>query len=286
MAKAQAKYTITAEDKTRRGVNSAKKGLDGLKASAVGFAARAAGAIGGLLATLGVLGVKLNQTAERLNRLNRMGQDVGLVGAQTAQLGFLAERKDLSPEQLVGGLEMIAEKVEDAAIGGMEARRQFAALGLSFQDLQGKSPVQQLLLIEKALSKIADAGRRVAAVSELMGGGFGRLFAGAPISDVLRRAQQLGVTTDASRRQAAGTAFEQGQQSLAAAIGARMEKIFLPAMNAIAVFMERSATRVAGGDVAPGGIGQAIQRQQLVELQRIRQAQGRAAGQAPATYAD
>ena len=277
MAKAEAKYTITAEDRTRRGVRSAERGLDRLKAGVAGFAARAAGPLAALGAAVTALGVSVNRTADRLAEMQRRGQDVGTVGGQTALLDFLSGQVGISPEQLTGGIEQLQERIQDAATGGEEARRQLHALGLTFEDLQRKSPLQQLEAIDEAIQRIADPSRRTAALSELLGGGFGRVFQG-DVGRILRRGADLGIGRDATRTQAAGSAFTRARQELTATLGAQSQRAMAPVMRFLSQMLSDTATRISGGTVE-GGVLTRLNQAQLAELQKMNRAQQRALGQ-------
>jgi len=302
MPRAEAKYVITADDQTKRGVRSAQRGLDRLKGGLVGFAATAGtafvaarrgvdnlkgGLVGFALSSVGRLstvaaavtaigssvtaaGVAIQRTADRLHRLRRIGQDIGLVGAETAQLGFIAEAKDVSPEQLIGAIEQLQERILDAKQGGEEARRQFQLLGVTFKELEGKSPIAQLVAIQEALEGIQDANVRTGVISDLLGGGLGRLFAGEGIGGLAGRAQELGVTRDAAGRQSAASRFVQGFRELRAAAGARSAQAFQPVMRVIGALASRAGTIVAGGTPQTPNIMEDLQRRQLRELQQIR----------------
>ena len=249
---AEAKYRIVAEDKTRRGLQSAQRGLSRFKGAAAGFVAAFARPMAGAAAALGAAGIALNAVADKLNNLNRAGMDVGLTGEQIAELGHIARESDVDIGQLTGGIEQLQEKIQDAKQGGEEARRQFLNLGVSFRDLEGKTPVEQLVLLDEAFEKIEDRSKRIAGISELLGGGFGRLF-GDPDSVARMRevAEEIGLLEGAAGRLAAGTAFTKARNRLTAALGARAERFAQPFLGLGANLMNRGARNVGqGGQLA------------------------------------
>lgn len=249
MPRAEAKYWILAQDKTKGAIDSATRGLDRLKGAAGGAAAGVAVPLAALAGALGALVALINNVSARLADLGRMGRDVAATGREAAVLGFVGARRGLSPEQLIGGLEQLSEKIIAATQeGDPEARRQFAALGLRAQELERMDRVEQLIALDQARERLPK-DLRTGAISDLIGGGFGRLFEGGQtVQEMVALADTLKVTEEAMRRQTAALAFEESKQSIDAAIDARLDKAVTPMMEKLAPTLEQAAKEIATGE--------------------------------------
>ena len=92
------------------------------------------------------------------------------IGAEALQrLSFAAELSGANIEGLEKGIKRMSSVVIDAEDGLTEAIRAMDDLGVSMDDVKGKTPEQQLMIFMDALAGVEDAGRRSARAQDIFG---------------------------------------------------------------------------------------------------------------------
>lgn len=161
--KPRAEYTITATDKTKKALQSARKRLDGLKHSlkpvTVGFGA-AAVAAGALVKSSLATNDVLAKTSDKL----------GIATEKLAGLEHAAKITGVETNTLHKGLQNMVRNIADFGQGIGEAKRELESLGFSQQQLMAMSPDQQFVAIAEALKGVENNTERVNIAYKIFGG--------------------------------------------------------------------------------------------------------------------
>lgn len=152
----KAKFEIYADDKTKKGVDSAESNLERLKkqVTLTGLASVAAAGIGGLglLTTAGIrMGDELAKTSDKL----------GLSTEALAGLRNAARLTGVQTNQLDLGIQRMTRRIAEAAQGTGEAKDALKELGIDAVQLAQKSPDEQFKQIAAAMSQVSSQSDRV-----------------------------------------------------------------------------------------------------------------------------
>lgn len=134
-----------------------------------------AGNIGAGLARAGAIGAAglAAATVKAVNygdSIDKASKRTGITAETFQKLSFSAELSGGSAADVEKAIKRMSTAVGDAQNGLAESVRDFDALGVSMEELKGKTPDEQLTLLLKKLSKVTDATKR----TELAQGLFGR----------------------------------------------------------------------------------------------------------------
>lgn len=175
MGKADAKYRVTADDQTAKGLSSARRRLS---LFAAGLAGVAVGALTDFRALFALIDRGLNSALQRLDKFAKIGLEIGTDAEDARELGFAAD-------QLGGDLEKAAKVVDrfNRAIGddSKEITDAFKTLGVdprAFASIDDAT--DRLVALGSALEQLQE--RRGLAIREnveqtLVGKGVSKLFA-------------------------------------------------------------------------------------------------------------
>lgn len=138
--------------------------------------------IGGIGASIGIglgIGALASFTKNAFDMaaaLSESAQKMGVSVESLQELNLAAEQSGVSQETLAASVAKLNRSLGDLQLGKKGAVDAFDAIGLSAEDLKGKSPDQALRLIADALNKLPDVQQRVAIGAQLMGRGFSQLL--------------------------------------------------------------------------------------------------------------
>jgi hypothetical protein len=248
MATNRAQLLITAVDETRGAFASIKRNLGGL-----GNAARS---LNGLLANLGVavsaagLGAMVKHSLESADALAKLSQRVGITVESLSTLIPAADLSGVSAEKFEGGLRKLATRMLEAATGIEEAKRSFAALGVTVQNQDGTLRATDAVLLDLAdrFQALPDGATKTALAVEVFGKSGADLIpflnAGREgIHQLTGELQSLGVElggNTAAQAEVFNDALTKVRLA-ASSIANRIIEAFLPAMNAMAEGLVKSA---------------------------------------------
>jgi hypothetical protein len=108
--------------------------------------------------------------------MDESAQKMGVTVEAFQRLNLAATQNGISQESLAGAMAKFNKNIGLLAQGSPQAAAAFAKIGLSFDDLKGKAPEQQLAIIADALNKLPDVQQRVAVGAQIMGRGFSELL--------------------------------------------------------------------------------------------------------------
>ncbi|TCS71978.1 putative nucleic acid-binding Zn-ribbon protein [Sulfuritortus calidifontis] len=248
MASNRAQILIRAVDETRGAFDAVKRGLGGL--------ADAARSVNGVLAGLGValsaagLGAMVKSALESADALNKLSQRVGITVESLSTLVPAAELSGVSAQTFETGLKKLATAMLEAATGSEESARRFAALGVAFQDQDGRLRATDAVLLDLAdrFQAMPDGAQKSALAVQLFGKSGSELIpflnqGREGIAALTGEMQALGVQIGGDTA-AQAEAFNDALAKVKLAttsIANRVIEAFLPAMNEMAGGMVESA---------------------------------------------
>jgi hypothetical protein len=153
---------------------SVHQGFQGVHASLTrfhGMVATAHRAWHGLLALAGAgsLGGLVRQSTQLGDSISDMATQVGVSVEALQRLRYAAQQNGGSAELMDRALNVLNERLGDAANKSTEAQTAFARLGLRWQDLQRVGTEQAMLAVAEAVSRIEDPTQRAAAITGVFG---------------------------------------------------------------------------------------------------------------------
>lgn len=137
----------------------------GTVAARVGIAGVAvAGAVAGTVALA-------KSAGDTVDAAGKQAQALGLPIEAYTKLTYAAEMAGVSQEELGGAVKRLSANIADAANGNKAASAQFAALGVSILDVNGKLRPTEAILLDVAdrLAVMPDGARKTALSMDLMG---------------------------------------------------------------------------------------------------------------------
>lgn len=160
----------------------------------------AKGAVVGFVAALSV-DTFVNATRRALDYAGGIGETAQQLGVSTKALqeyGYAATQVGISQESLETGLAKLTRSLGEARDGGKKQVEAFAALGVTFKELQTLTPDAAFREVAKGLSAIQDPARRATLEVDLFGKSgqkLDTLLAGGigQIDELARAANELGV---------------------------------------------------------------------------------------------
>ena len=128
------------------------------KATAVGITAGAA-ALGGLLM----------KTTQSLDRIDKLSQKIGMSRREFQKWEYTLSQNGISIEVLQGGFKAMTNAVDQLSNGNKQAVSNFEKLGLSADELRGKTRDEIFNVIIEELQKMPDTVERAALANDLLG---------------------------------------------------------------------------------------------------------------------
>jgi hypothetical protein len=130
----------------------------------------------GLAATVAAYGKLMAAATEYGDNIDKTSRRTGIAAEQLQRLAFAAELSGANMEGVEKSVKRMAGVVGDMRNGLSTASDSFRDLGLSLEDVDGKTPEQQLMVFLDALSRIDDKSRRIDLAADIFGkGGTGLL---------------------------------------------------------------------------------------------------------------
>ncbi len=165
-SRASANYTITADDRTRAGLDSAGSSFARLSATAAraGLAVAAVGAVAGA-AGLSIVGAN----AQSIDSLGKLSEKTGIGVASLQAFSDASERAGIAQTTLAKSLQKGLDGISEAATGVGEAKNALDALGLSSEQLQRIAPEERILAVLDALKQVDDEGDKIRIASDIFG---------------------------------------------------------------------------------------------------------------------
>jgi hypothetical protein len=186
---------LSLYDRIDKGLNAAKKKLqgfaDGVKSYGSRLALASAGVIGGL-------GGFVSAASAIAGPLQDLSESSGVTASELTALKFAGDQVGVGLEALTGGLRTLAKFTAAVEAHSKKAEKTLNQLGITSSAFLAATPVQRLAMIADGLQRISDPALRAALAMAVLGkNGFDlqRLLAGGAdgLNALLARAAELGV---------------------------------------------------------------------------------------------
>lgn len=263
----------------RQGLNKARQSMGRFRLFATKTASSISAALGPILAVAAPLAVfaggfyvasrKVSQAFEDIDKSAKMARRLGIATETFSALEIAADQAGLSQEQFAGGIRYLNTQLSQAQRGIQGAVDKFRLLGISEQQLAGKSNIEALEMVADQISQMAPGAQRAALAAQVLGEEMGGRFVslleqgGQGIRAFIAEQQRLGNTfTDAEARmvESANDSWSQFYANINA-IWRRLAITLAPAVKEIGDSLQaayeaarplvRFLTRVAGMAMGP-----------------------------------
>lgn len=198
---------------------------------------------------------------EFADNIGKTARAIGVTAEELQELRHAADRAGVSQSQFDSAMQRFTRGLGEAANGTGTARRALEQLGLSMEDLQGKSPAEALQIVADRAKGIEDPMRRASLMSDMFGRSgqqMALMLAGGSheIERMRERARDLGVVLSndmiARSEQANDQLSDMSDVLRTAGLSLALE--FMPAMQAMArLFTDGSfqaGVKFIGGEIA------------------------------------
>lgn len=219
MARAKARYEITAEDKTKRALDSARENVGALDRAMGSLARRAlslGGSLGGTVVTAG-LGLMMDRAEQVASQMANLGDQVGSTAAEMQAMNFAAISSGLSVDEMARAVANLNRRAEEARTGNKNLAEAFAALGIDAKKFLKLGAEAQLVAFADGIAGLGTAGEQTRRSMQLLEEGGAKLLrifrqGGDALAATLDQGRAFGAVADEDdlrRLQESGTALEQ-----------------------------------------------------------------------------
>ena len=166
----------------------------GIKTAAVMGTALTGMAVAGGTALFGMA----NKAAASGDRVDKLSQKVGMSRKGFQEWDYILSQNGMSIESLQGGMKKLNNTIDDAIGGSKTAVNAFGRIGISVDDLKGKSPEQVFEMTVKALQGMPDGAEKAALANELLGRSGSELMpllngSSKSVDELKAKAKELGI---------------------------------------------------------------------------------------------
>ena len=110
-----------------------------------------------------------NEVAAAGDSIDKTSQKIGISAESYQEWGYVFERCGANVDNLQAGMKTLSGVITEAANGSDKAKEKLAAVGLTLDDLNGKSQDEQLSIVIAKLQEMKSGAERTAAASGLLG---------------------------------------------------------------------------------------------------------------------
>lgn len=129
---------------------------------ALGFTAMASAGAGALLSVA-------NKSSETADRVDKMSLKLNLSRQGFQEWDHVMKQSGMQIESLQGGMKKLVNSIDEAVNGNASAVESFQRVGISVEDLKGKSPEQVFEMLVKKLQEMPPSAEKAALANELLG---------------------------------------------------------------------------------------------------------------------
>lgn len=220
------------------------EGLTGKLGSGIKTAAKWGTAIVGAATVVGAgMMAMANKTAEATDHIDKMSQKIGISREAYQELDFVTSQCGGSVDNLKNGMKTLTNQMQMASQGSKTATSAFDALGLSWEDGNGKLKDQETMMWEAftALQNVEDQTQKAALATDLFGKAGTDLMpmlngATGSIEEMRQKAHELGLVLSDDTIDA-GVKFTDTMDQLKrsfSTIGVEIGGAFLPLLQQVA----------------------------------------------------
>jgi len=110
-----------------------------------------------------------SKAAEATDEIDKMSQKIGISRQGYQEWGYVLSQNGMDVNSLQTGMKTLTSQFDDLSKGGKIATEAFGELGLSYEDLEGKSQEEVFNLTIEALQGMEDQTKRAAVANDLFG---------------------------------------------------------------------------------------------------------------------
>jgi len=207
MAKGMSIFTLFGSilvdsDEANKSISKTEKNAEGLGSKlgkGIGVAAKwgAAITVGAAAAGTALFGVA-TKAAESTDRIDKMSQKLGLSREGFQEWDFILSQNGASIDSMQSGMKTLTNQFDELGKGGKVATKAFEDLGLSYDDLEGKSQEEIFEMTVVALQGMEDETKRAAIANDLLGRSGSELApllnaGSASVEEMKKQAHDLGL---------------------------------------------------------------------------------------------
>jgi methyl-accepting chemotaxis protein len=111
----------------------------------------------------------MKQVADRVDEVAKAADRMNMSVKETAQLGTLASLGGASLKQFETGIAGMNRQIGNLKMGSSEAKEVFHNLGITMEDLQGKSTLEQFKMISDGINQFSDESDRASMRMKVFG---------------------------------------------------------------------------------------------------------------------
>lgn len=195
-----------------------------------------------------------NDVAEAGDAIDKTSQKIGISAESYQEWDYVFQRCGADVNNLQTGMKKLSGVITDAAGGSDSAAQKLSAVGLSIEDLNGKSQDEQLSIVISALQDMESGAARTAAANDLLGKSATDMAAvlnmTAEETDALKQeAQDYGMVMS-NEAVAASAAFEDSLTRMQGTIGGLKNRMVGELLPGITMIMDGLSDLVAGNEQA------------------------------------
>ncbi len=217
--------------KSSKEAGEAAKALDKVKDTAAKVGKAMVIGIGAAVTSLGAMAVK---AAEATDRIDKMSQKMGLSRKSFQEWDYIMSQNGMTIDSMRGGMSRLTNVMDDLRNGNKSATESFKRLGLSMDDIDGKSQEEVFSMVINNLQGVEDEAQRAAIANDIFGRSASELApllnAGADSAEALRqKAHDLGLVMSDEAIDA-GVEFTDTLDSLKRSFGAIVTEVGVEVM--------------------------------------------------------
>ena len=195
-----------------------------------------------------------NDVAAFGDNIDKTSQKIGISAESYQEWDYVFQRCGSDVNNLQTGMKKLSGVITDAATGSDSAAEKLSAVGLSIEDLNGKSQDEQLSIVISALQKMESGAERTAAANDLLGKSAVDMAAvlnmSAEETEALKQeAQDYGMVMS-NEAVAASAAFEDSLTRLQGTMGGLKNRMVGELLPGITLIMDGLSDLVAGNEEA------------------------------------
>lgn len=155
----------------------------------------------GVTAAVTSLGAMVVKSVEATDRIDKMSQKLGMSTEGFQEWDYILGQNGISIDSLQGGMKTLTNMTDELMNGSKTATDSFGRLGISMEDLAGKSQEEVFTMTVSALQGVTNETERAALANDLLGRSGSEMApllnqgAGA-VDDLRQRAHDLGLVID------------------------------------------------------------------------------------------
>ncbi len=110
-----------------------------------------------------------NEVAAAGDSIDKTSQKIGISAESYQEWGYVFERCGANVDNLQAGMKTLSGVIAEATNGSDKAKEKLSSVGLTLDDLNGKSQDEQLSIVIQKLQEMGSSAERTAAASKLLG---------------------------------------------------------------------------------------------------------------------